>query len=143
MRRKGVATVVLFSCQNFILLQEIDFPSVTVCNLNQFRMKGIKNLSEIDEIIELYLHVNRSKSDGSKFENSVEKQTKAFKNEFNADEDDDIDDVDISLDEDVVVDELIAIAASQYTQEELMKVGHQFEDMILSCSWKGFDCLTG
>mgnify|MGYP002803827811 FL=1 len=127
--------------------KNIDFPSVTVCNLNQFRMREIKKVPDIGDILRDYFDDKRNKSDGSNFEMSVSKQTKAFKKEFNNDFDDgdgeDIDDSEISLDEDVVVDELIAIAASDYTHDELRQVGHQFHDMILSCSWKGFDCMSG
>ncbi len=120
---------------------------MTVCNLNQFRISKIKYLDEIHDTLEDYLADERNKSDGSNFENAFDSQNKAFKKKFIDDVDDsdgeDINDDDIDLDEDIVIDELIAIAASTYTESELMSVGHQFEDMILSCSWKGFNCLTG
>ena len=120
---------------------------MTVCNFNQFRISKIKHLDEIHDILKSYKDDKRNKSDGSSFENAFDRQNKAFKKEFSNDFDDsdgeDINDDDIDLDEDVVIDELIAIAASSYNDTELMTAGHQFEDMILSCSWKGFNCLTG
>ena len=116
-----------------------------MCNLNQFRHSQLKNISEIRKILESYSDEKRNKSDGSSFENSIERQGNAFKKEFNDDddEDQDIDYDDIELDEDYIVEELVAIAASDYTQDELQYVGHQFKKTILSCSWRGFDCMTG
>jgi hypothetical protein len=111
----------------------MEFPSVTVCNLNQFRISEIKYLDEIHDILEDYLADERNKSDGSNFE--IE--------DVNDTHGEDINDDDIDLDEYVSFEELIYIAASTYTESELMPAGHQFEDMILSCSWKGFNCLTG
>ena len=130
-----------------LLLQNMEFPSVTVCNLNQFRISKIKYLDEIHDILEDYLADERNKSDGSNFESALDSQNKAFKKKFIDDVNDthgeDINDDDIDHDEDVGFEGLIYIAASTYTESELMPVGHQFEDMILSCSWKRFNCLTG
>jgi hypothetical protein len=119
---------------------------VTVCNLNQFRLSRVKNITEIEAILRDFSDDKRNKSDGSSFENSVDTQSKAFKEEFNNDVDDDgkdIDDDEISIDEGKVIEELVAKAASAVDEDELKNASHQFDDMILSCSWRGFDCLSG
>ncbi|CAB3990401.1 amiloride-sensitive sodium channel subunit gamma-2-like [Paramuricea clavata] len=126
--------------------KNIDFPSVTVCNLNQFRLSKVQNLTKIEAILRDFSNNKRNKSDGSSFENSVEAQSKAFKEKFNNDIDDDgqnIGDGQISVDEGKVIEELVAIAAAAVDEDELKNAGHQFHDMLLSCSWKGFDCKSG
>lgn len=120
---------------------------MTVCNLNQFRLSVLKDIEEIDEILRKYSDEKRNKSDGSNFENKVDRQRKAAKNELNDDIDDDeenrISDDDISIDEATIIEELVAIAVAEYTVDDLSSAGHQFHKMILSCSWKGFDCMSG
>ncbi|XP_028411254.1 amiloride-sensitive sodium channel subunit alpha-like isoform X2 [Dendronephthya gigantea] len=126
--------------------KNIDFPSVTVCNLNQYRRSRIRNVSSIDEIIRMYSDAKRNKSDGSNFENSINKQKRAFKKEFNNDVDDDdegdISDDNIEIDEDFIIEELVAIRSADYDLEDLKKAGHQF-NTILSCTWRGFNCKEG
>ena len=104
------------------------------------------NVSSINEILRKYSDEKRNKSDGSSFENSIEKQKSAFKKEFNDDTDDgegDISHDDIDISEDVIIEELVAISAADYSVKELKEVGHQFRDTILSCTWRGFDCGKG
>lgn len=102
-------------------------------------------IPEIQYLLRNYTSEKRNKSDGSNFEKSLDTRKNSFKKEFDNDLDDDenIDYDEITLDEDVVVEDLVAMEASYYDHEELQKVGHQFDETILSCSWKGFDCKSG
>lgn len=117
---------------------------MTICNLNQFRKKKIREVRAIFEILENYSDDRRNKSDGSSFESSVNKQGRALKKDFGSDFDADQQDLDdIDVDEDVLIEQLVAIQASFYSESELKKAGHQMRDTILSCSWKGLDCRDG
>ena len=102
-------------------------------------------IPDIHYLLLNYTSDKRNRSDGSNFEKSLDARKNSFKKEFDNDIDDNenINYDEITLDEDVVVENLVAIEASHYDHEKLQKVGHQFDDTVLSCSWKGFDCRTG
>ena len=102
-------------------------------------------IRDIQSLLLNYTSDKRNRSDGSNFEKSLDTRKNSIKKEFNDDIDGDenIDYDEITLDENVVVEDLVAIEASHYDHEELKKVGHQFNDTVLSCSWKGLDCRTG
>ena len=122
----------------------MEFPSVTVCNLNQFRKSKIKDLPEIYEQLESYLNPNRKES--SDFDKKFSTQTNSFKKDasLNSDINDDntaLDNVEIK--DNYILGEIIAQATSDYEEDELMKVGHQFKNLLLECSWMGLDCKTG
>ena len=116
-----------------------------MCNLNQFRRSKIKTIEHIRYLLSNFTNEKRNKSDGSTFEKNLDTRKNSIKKDFDDDFDDEegIDYDEISLDEDVVLQDLVVVEASFYTHDELKYVGHQFNDTILSCSWRGFDCKSG
>ena len=115
---------------------------MTVCNLNQFRYSKLREVEIIQEFLRSYSNKKRNKSDGSNFEESLNRLRKMLKKDLASDKDDDDLDV-VEVDESLLLEQLVAITASFYNQTHLKQVGHQFKDMILSCSWKGVNCRTG
>ena len=118
------------------------FPAVTVCNLNQFRKSKLPEVKLIRDILENYSNEGRNKSDNSSFEEAVEKLRKILISGLSRDNPDG-DMGDVEVDDDVLIEKLVAITASFYNVTQLKEVGHQFNNTILSCSWNGANCLQG
>ncbi|CAB4033311.1 amiloride-sensitive sodium channel subunit gamma-2-like, partial [Paramuricea clavata] len=123
--------------------KNINFPSVTVCNLNQFRKSKLQEVKSIQDILQRFSNENRNTSDGSILEVSLKRLRKMLMKDLAHDDDDDDDLGDVDVDEDVLLEQFVAILASNYNKTHLKQVGHQFDDTILSCSWKGANCRTG
>jgi hypothetical protein len=112
-----------------------------VCNLNQFRKSKLQEVKSIQYVLQRFSNKNRNTSDGSILEVSLKRLKKMLMKDLAHDDDDDLGDVDV--DEDVLLEQFVAILASNYNKTDLKQVGHQFDDTILSCSWKGANCRTG
>ena len=120
----------------------MDFPAVTVCNLNQFRKSKLTEVKSIELSLEHYTNRRKNKSSNPEFEAALEKLRKILITDLSSDNPgEDINDVDVG--EGVLIEHLISLTASMSNVTQLEDVGHQFNDTILSCSWKGVDCLTG
>ena len=97
------------------------------------------NISTFKEIVVHFGDEYQNKT--AKLNHVIEKQVKAFKKLFAAS----IGNrgYNINVNEDMIIEELVAIASSKHDEEVLKKVGHQFHDFILSCTWSLFDCKSG
>ena len=128
-----------------------------MCNLNQFRDSKVHEIENIQDVLKSFSSERRNKSDGSEFEGALEKLRKVLRkglgksyddeddNDGVGDGDDDGDEHldDVEVDEDFLLEQHVAILASFHNTTQLKRVGHQFDDMILDCSWKGVNCRTG
>lgn len=125
--------------------KNIQFPAVTICNLNQFRKRKIRSVSAIYDVLELFRDQEK-RNRSSTFENKLSRQTNSLKKDasLNSDIDEDTGFFnDVEIDESYIIEQLVAITAANYTPEELSAVGHQYKDMFVSCSWMGLNCKNG
>ncbi|XP_028411343.1 amiloride-sensitive sodium channel subunit alpha-like [Dendronephthya gigantea] len=114
---------------------DMTFPSVTICNLNKFRKDALQNLPGLNKII------NNKKSDRA----NVDEENLFFQKMkrrsgmtlpaggMNFSKTNQVSSKDI-------LENAMLAASVKYSEKDLKKAGHQFEDLVSSCRWMGIQC---
>lgn len=115
----------------------LDFPAITVCNFNAVKLSAIDFFpEELRNDIEAEIPKNGSKT--SRKRRAVNDQGSLNFDQYE-EEEEGIEDPD-SLDEDFRNNEEMIMIMAEAEPEELMPYGHQFEDFVLSCTYRGVSC---
>lgn len=143
-------------------LQSLDFPAITICNLNMIRREKLETLQKtiLLRVIEgleqrsgrrptsLEQRVNITSINAT--EDVIRQKIQAiakFKKEYllskakNADEKEILSnaEVDIKSLENNFLDKVL----KSIPEDELSKVGHDLDEMLKYCRWSSFNCKTG
>lgn len=122
------------------------FPAITICNLNKFRASGLKHLPDVLKVIKNHRQnkfVPRSKTKNDW--NSLNERKRFFlqkmasRSGISPTSDMNYSETNAVSRKDILEAEMLA-ASARYSEKELKKAGHQFEDLVVGCRWMGIQC---
>ena len=118
------------------------FPAITICNLNKFREKKLKNLPRVKDIIDKHRNSKHPKpgdwgssDELKKFFLDKMRERSGIKNGDTLKMD--------SVSSTDILESAVLDASATYSMEALKETGHQFEDFIVNCRWMGINCEEG
>ncbi|KAL9986121.1 hypothetical protein ACROYT_G000204 [Oculina patagonica] len=120
----------------------LDFPMITICNFNAVRLSAIDSFpDELRKDIEE--ETSKKNNSGARRKRravtSPDNEPGSFNFDHYEEEEEGIEDPD-SLDTDFRDREEMIMIMAEAGAEELMPFGHQFDDFVLSCTYRGVAC---
>lgn len=142
----------LFSREDFNIFQSLDFPAVTICNLNMLRVSELNKRASIKRIFE---EVNRRQlGDGRKTENLTSsnfqkslsilgdvKKTLLLSKARTREERQILRNV--GLDTISLQSNLLHMMLKNIPEENLTSLGHDLDEMLKHCRWSYYTCHRG
>lgn len=142
----------LFSREDFNIFQSLDFPAVTICNLNMLRVSELNKRASIKRIFE---EVNRRQlGDGRKTENLTRsnfqkslsilgdvKKTLLLSKARTREERQILRNV--GLDTISLQSNLLHMMLKNIPEENLTSLGHDLDEMLKHCRWSYYTCHRG
>ncbi|XP_048584124.1 degenerin unc-8 [Nematostella vectensis] len=123
-----------------------NFPAVTICNLNMIKKKNLANFTQSKKIFddfEAFVSSNSS-MDSSAFLGS--KMETVLKDRLSMDSNDGSNSVsldDTSMDTELYVEDMLIRHMAMVDDKDLIKAGHEFDELVFRCVWNGFTCNKG
>lgn len=164
-------TLHFFLFSSFVLncypIQTVQFPAVTICNLNIIRKSFISRFPEANKIMGTFDDFMEGKGPegggptqpGSSGSNSSsgssssstsfgppDNRKEAMKNSLNVDSSNTEEKIrlsNVSVDAQAYAEDLIVGMLARHNDTELMKGGHHLQELLFRCNWKDFNCKEG
>ncbi|KAM7446208.1 ligand-gated sodium channel [Porites harrisoni] len=111
----------------------LNFPSITICDMNPLRKDDVQEY--LPESLKNILESGAEEDDENE-----EKEEKEKQEEKEEEEDEDEDGDPGTLEKEYLNREFLRMEISKYKVHDLMGVGHQFEDFVVHCTFKGVFC---
>lgn len=126
----------------------LPFPTVTLCNFNAIKYDALLK-SDFSDLLDTIKKQNSSSNSTSSLANDDAVPTtygptptdydEDYDEDFDYWGDDDVEDPE-NLDEEYFASEKVSLLLAGKDEDYLSNLGHQFEDMILSCTYRGVSC---
>ena len=149
-----------------ILLQTVQFPAVTICNLNIIRRSKIRSFGDTEAIVSTFdkfmereppkdghdhdkegAAANQSSSSSSSTSfGPPDRQKEAMKESLKIDDSNAEEHMrlsNVTVDEQAYAEYLILSTLAKQNISDLMDAGHEFNELVFRCNWKDFSCKDG